>query len=97
MPGGDKRVGNLEENRRPTAQERRNRCVANPPDDAFGREVAIAARKPLRVRPLMRICGPGPGASHSDKGARDTHPRALVRAGPESSRAGACSDGIGRP
>ena len=51
-PGRDERVGDLQQHRRATAEEGRQRRVADPADHALGRKVAVAARKALGVRAL---------------------------------------------
>jgi hypothetical protein len=51
-PGRDERMRDLQQHRRATAEERRERRVPDPPDHTLGRKVAIAARKPLGVRAL---------------------------------------------
>jgi hypothetical protein len=48
-PDGDERVGDLQKDGGPAAEQRDERRVADPTDDTLGREVAIPARHPLPV------------------------------------------------
>jgi hypothetical protein len=67
--GRDKGMRDLEEDGRAAAEERDERRVADAADDAFRLEVAISARKPLRMRAAARISVTGPTSSHATKGA----------------------------
>src|SRR5207237_10672029 len=51
----DERMCNLEQDGGPAAEERGDRRVSEPPDDAFGAEVSVPGGEPLRMRPHARL------------------------------------------
>ena len=62
--GGHEWMGHLEQYRRPTPQERDEWRVAESPDHAFRREIAVPASQPLRMGGCARISAAGPTLRH---------------------------------
>ena len=76
----DEWMRDLEQQRRPASEERRQRSVADSPDRALGREVPVPAREPVGVRVPRGCSRSTPPHAHTMPESSSSPPLELAHA-----------------